>query len=491
MSAAAELRRLVGQTLIYGLGTVFLRALAFLMLPVYTRHLSKHDYGIVALANAVGGVLVLLFPLSLHGALNRLHTDAGNERDRREVVGTLSISVMVAAGVMALALEGVGSLWGSRVFQALPYDPSLRMVVWTAFFTSLGFVPSTLLQLQGRPLAYAAVAALPALATIGFVLWEVVVKSGGAAGYLRGCLWGAAAGSLPSLVISLAHGGLSLRAELFAKAMKYCLPLVLQGVAAWVLTLSDRFILNRFVPLDRVGLYAVAGQIAGIVTIAGWAMNSAWVPHLFQVATRDGADSRVPLARLATYFAAAGTWVALGVALGGRDLIVLLSAPGYRDAAVVIPVLAASLWLGMLYLVPAGFLFLKSRTGIIPMLTGVAGSLSIGLNWILVPRLGYVGAAWGTLAGQALHLVLVWRVAQRVFPVPYEYGRLVRVVLAGFAIFLLGRLIPAEPWGLTLAARVLACAAFPVALAALGFLKPDERAALGRRFGPMEESGPA
>ena len=149
----AALRKLVGASAVYGLGSVLVRGLAFLLLPVYTRHLTPAEYGIVALAVTCTVVLGLVYPLGLRGAVSRTWYDDATLGERRERVGTLWIAMLLAAAAMALALDRTGPGLAAALLPDVPFHPYLRLAVWTAFLGVLGIVPLVLLQAQERPRA--------------------------------------------------------------------------------------------------------------------------------------------------------------------------------------------------------------------------------------------------------------------------------------------------------------------------------------------------
>lgn len=482
MSLGADLKRLGGQTLVYGLGTVLVRALAFAMLPVFTRHLTREDYGVIALATSVSSALSILFPLGLHTAINRLYTDAKDEPARRDVLGTLFLGSLISGAVLAVAFDRLGGLASGLLPRSVPFDPYLRLSVWIGLATVLPYVPALFLQMRERPGTYVLLTATPALLSVAGALYEVVVLRRGAEGYLRGTLGGAAVGLLPAAWVFAREGRFRVRFDLLRRALGYGLPLVVHQGAGWILALSDRVILERAVPLDQVGLYGVGFQIASVVTVAGYALNSAWNPFVFRSDAAEGEAARPRLARLATYFVAVTAAVALAVALGAGDLLRLLSAPAYREAEGVVPWLAGGLFLGAIYAIPVSFLFLRSKTTWIPILTIAAGLGSAGLNVVLAPRHGIVAAGWASLAANALLLLLVWRTAQSVYRLPYEYGRILRVFAVAAAVYAASRLIPAEPWLPTLAARAAVWAAFPLVLAVTGFFTAGERRVIAERL---------
>src|SRR5918994_1820838 len=85
----SALRKLVGASAVYGLGSVLVRGLAFVLIPLYTRYLSPAEYGIVALTVTCTVVLRLLYPLGLRGAVSRTYYESGSAQERKERVGTL------------------------------------------------------------------------------------------------------------------------------------------------------------------------------------------------------------------------------------------------------------------------------------------------------------------------------------------------------------------------------------------------------------------
>ncbi len=194
----SALRKLVGASAVYGLGSVLVRGLAFLLLPLYTRYLSPAEYGIVALTVTCTVVLGLLYPLGLRGAVSRTYYEGGTVEERRERVGTLWIAMILSAAAMALLLDRAGPSLAAALLPEVPFHPYLRLAVWTAFLGVLGLTPLVLLQAQERPLAFVLLTLWTALATTAATVW-LVVKGGGAAGYLQGALVGAGLAAIPYL----------------------------------------------------------------------------------------------------------------------------------------------------------------------------------------------------------------------------------------------------------------------------------------------------
>ncbi len=490
----SALRKLVGASAVYGLGSVLVRGLAFLLLPLYTRYLSPAEYGIVALSTTVTVVLGLLYPLGLRGAVSRTYYEGGTDEERKARLGTMWIAMILAAGIMAVALDRLGPALAGVLLPEIPFHPYLRLAVWTAFLGVLGVTPLVVLQAQERPAAYVAATIWAALVTTAVTVW-LVVRGGGAAGYLQGALIGAGLAALPYLALTVGQIRPVFRTAVLTAALAYSLPLVPHALAGWALEMSDRAILTRLIPLHDVGVYSLGYQLGAAMGLLTTAFNAAWVPFLFGALKEEGEASHPKLARLVTYYAAALCFVGLGWALLVKHAIGLLAGPEFHEAHRITPWVVGGYVFSGLYLIPTNLLFWRRQTRIIPLVTLAAGATNIGLNLLLVPRYGAIAAAWSTLAAYAVLLLFTWRSAERIHRFPYEYRRLGLMAGLGLALFLTGQLLPFASPAVEIAARVLLWLAFPLGLIALGTFDRAELAALTgslrrRKSSPVKPAGP-
>ena len=490
----AALRKLVGASAVYGFGSVLVRGLAFLLLPLYTRYLSPSEYGVVALAATGTVVLGLIYPLGLRGAISRTWYEEGPLEDRRARVGTLWIAMMLAAAAMALTLDRAGPRLAGALLPEVPFDPYLRLAVWTALLSVFAITPLVLLQAQERPRPYVALTVGSALVTTALSVW-LVVRGGGAEGYLRGALLGAGLAAVPSLWLTLRQVRPVFRRGVLLPALAFGLPLVPHAVAGWALEMSDRAILTRFLPLHDVGVYSLGYQLGAAMGLLTNAFNAAWVPFLFGALKAEGAAAHPRLARLVTYYAFALCFVGLGWSLLVEHALPLLAGPRFQEAYRITPWVVGGYVFGGLYFVPTNLLFWQRRTRIIPLVTLAAGAANVGLNLWLVPRAGAIAAAWSTLAAYGILLLLTWLGAERHHPFPYEYRRLGLMAGLALALFLAGQLLPFPGPALEVAGRVLLWLAFPLGLLALGALDRAELVVLtrllrGGKHSPAGEAGP-
>ena len=474
------MKRLVGRSAAYGAGAVFLRALSFVLLPVYTRFLTPTDYGIVAVANTVALMLGLLMPLGLHGALSRFYFRTADDGERRDVGGTLWIATLSCAAVITVALQYYGAPVFAWLFPDVPFSPYLRLAVWMAFFAVFPLVPQNLLQAREQARVYVGITTGAAVLTTACTLGFVVVGKLGARGYLLGAVVAGAIAAVPYAVIALRGTRPVVRWDILRPALAYSLPLVPHGLAGWVLEMSDRAILARFVPVAQVGIYSLGYQLGSALGLIVSAFTSAWVPYLFRTLSARGSSGDPELARAATYYAACLCFAALGVGLLVEHVLAVLVPPAFAGAYRTAVWVAAAYVLNGLYVLPVGFLFWKERTGLIPVVTVIAGLFNVGMNLVLVPRFGAIAAAWATFAAYAIMLALAYGFAQRLYRFPYEYGRLARLIGAAAILLALGLGVGFPSPHVELAWRLCLWFAYPAVLLASGFIDRSESAVAAR-----------
>jgi O-antigen/teichoic acid export membrane protein len=477
--SGGAVRKLVGASAIYGLGSVLTRGLNFLLLPLYTRYLGPAEYGTVALAVSCTVILGMVYPLGLHSAITRAHYSTPDPEERKDRAGMLWAAMVLAAAGMALVLDRVGAGLAAILLPKVPFDPYLRLTIWTAFLGMLGLAPLVLLQVRQRAVAYVALSLAGALTT-ALLIVKLVVRTRRAEGYLWGALGGAALMAIPYVLITLRHVRPVWRRGVLLPALAYSLPLVPHAVAGWVLEMSDRAILTRFVPLAEVGVYAFGYQLGAAMGLLTSAFNAAWVPFLFGALQAEGEAANPRLARLVTYYAWLLLFAGLGWALLAKHAIPLLGGPSFHEASRVTPWVIGGYVCSGLYLIPTNLLFWRSRTGVIPLVTLVAGTVNVGLNLLLVPRYGAVAAAWATLSGYGALLLLTWWSAQRVYRFPYEYRRLGLMTGLALALFLAGSVLPDSTPMAEIPIRILLWLAFVPGLMILGVVSRAEMVALLR-----------
>jgi O-antigen/teichoic acid export membrane protein len=236
-------------------------------------------------------------------------------------------------------------------------------------------------------------------------------------------------------------------------------------------------------------MYAMGVSVGLIQKIFLAAFEYAWAPFYYATAREPGAD-RV-FSAVTTYGVAILALMTAGLAAIARDLLDVMTHGQYTAAAGVVAWTSLGVFFQGVYLMTSIGLNITRRTEYYPVSTALAAAANIGLNLLLIPRYGIMGAAYANGIAYALQAGIALSFSQRFYPIRYESGRLLRVILAALLAYTAGRILPDMAPALGVLARgatvVLVMAG---ALWLGGFLKPEELQVLERmrRRGPSPTS---
>lgn len=470
----ARLRRLATNSAIYLTGDVVAQGLNLLLFPLYTRYLTPGDYGVLALAQSVTIVLAILFGLSLQSAIGRLHFEAGSEEERRRLYGSVLLFLAVVPALAAAALHVAGKLGGLDLFADAPYTPYLQYAVGTAYLQVFLQVPVSIYQARQQPRPVMGLTILNAAALAGATILFVVVLEQGALGALRGMLIGAGITAVVAIAVTLRLASPRFSRRWIRLALAFSLPLVPHLLGTWVLYLSDRLVLERFVSAADLGLYSLGAAIGTAMHFLATAAGRAFAPAI-TLALKDPAQrGQVPL--LGTFWLLGLAWAATALALLLTDVIRLLAPPEFHEATEVVAWIVFGYLAFGVYMIAAQGTYFSMRTRLVAVLTLTAGALNVALNFLLIPPLGIAGAAVATLVAFAALAVMQGALSQRLYPIAWEYGRWARILAAALLAFAVGSLGGGGTTAASVALKVAAIAVvMPAALTALGFWRPEER----------------
>ncbi len=257
---------------------------------------------------------------------------------------------------------------------------------------------------------------------------------------------------------------------------RFGLPLVPTALFLWTTNFSDRLFLVKLADTGEVGLYSVARahRLGDGPPAHGLQTRLARVCVLDRGRAR-GASGRTRTSSRTS--CSLTTWVATGLALLSPWIVDWLAAPAFSSSSRVVgPLAFAAVAFGG-YIVVAIGVGRARRTQFNWVVTGAAAAVNVALNLILIPPYGMMGAAVATIAAYVTMFVGMSWWSQRIYPVPYQWRRVVTAASAGVGLAVAGKLL-----GGGFAVALALALAYPLALLPLGFYLPSERRAIGARL---------
>lgn len=483
-----NIKRLAGHVVVYGFGNAGNRVVGFLLIPVYSRYLTPEDYGVLALVAMLGQVLYAFLNMGQNSALFRTYFRHDRNEDRQTVVTTsfwLILGLSFPVGLLALLLS---SPLASLLTGSPAYTTWMALGTAAVLFKVLLRLPMAVLRAREQSRPYAGWSLAQTLAALVLAIIFVVGLQLGGRGVLASQLL--AEVLLCAYLVPATLRGLTLR---FSRRdavdlLGYGLALIPAALLSFLIHLSDRYFLKHFVSLSAVGIYALGYRFGEILYFVILAFELAYPPFVF--GHLKSPDAPRLYARVCTYYLALLGAMWLAVSLPAEEIVTLMAHPAYHDSYRVIPWIAGAflfqgigaVWnVGMqVHRIVRYRLLISASTAI----------LTLGVNVLLIPRFGMMGAAAAALTSFVYQFVVQIVVGHRLYPVPYEWGRIVRLAAVGMSLYVVAGLIT---WGSIPAALVGKAAlllAAPLLLYATGFFEPGEMRQLKRliegfRRGPV------
>lgn len=485
-----RIKSLAGDSVVYGVSTIVGRLLSFLLTPLYTNYLSRADVGDVNNIYVFIGIIVVFYSLGMESAYFRFYKK-DHEADNRAAFSNSFI-------FMSLVALGFSSIWIALSPQLSGYFFTIPNA--TEIFILSSFIPVTDI-LTYVPYAYMRMTrqskrfAITKLAIIVIVfalniLFVTYFRWG-----VEGIIWAQIIGNLFGvamlLPIILKNINFNINIPLIKEMMIFGLPTVPAAISQMVLQVSDRIIVGEYCGREILGLYSVNYKLGIPMLIFVNLFEYAWKP--FYLNHYEDSDAKELFSRVFTYFVLCCTLIFLATSLFITDLVQLPSIggrlinPNYYEGLGIIPIILGAYFFNGLYNSFAVGIQVSKQTKYFLYSMLSAGIINVALNLIFVPIYGYEVAAWTTLIGYMVAAGNLYYFSHKVFPIPYEWKRVLVLIGLAIAVFFASRfLVSIEFSWFNVGMKFLAMLAFLVLLKVTGFFTPAELRLI-KRFIPFRK----
>lgn len=428
------LNRLLSSMAIYGGADFASKLVAVISFPIIASTLGTSLYGTLELVLSFTIILGLIANCGLNNALQRFYWDGDTPLSERPVLVSsgvvtlcvfLGLAVALGTGVAALAFHG--SLWGMDEIEISLAGIFAALVLMA--FTQLSQFILDVLRLHFAPWRFFAVSFLSRIGTavlgVLAVLWL---------GFkLDGLL------VLQALAISLTIplGLWMIRRDLTRAVtpqtvnmlVRFGYPFIFAGLAFWLFSSMDRWMLASMRSIDEVGVYSVANRFAMIAMFFSTAFGLAWSPMSIKVKADHPDSYRKVYAGILLLLTGTMLAVATTLAVFSGDILALTMPAEFANAAPALAVLSLGIVFQATQQVTGTGISLERKTHLFAYLSWGAAAVNFGANWLLIPEFGVLGAAWATaLSYFVLTSGYLWA-SQRLHPLPLDWLRIIGLLL--------------------------------------------------------------
>lgn len=468
------IRKAAQDSLIYGLGEVTTRLVAFLLIPLYTRFLTPEDYGVIGVVLVLLPLLASAVNMGIISAFYRFYFISYDAQDEEVVISTafffnvlssacfLSLFVLLAPNV-SLLFTGDAS-----------YSLYFQMGMVSLFFSNLKAFGLAILRVQRRTWFYVVSVVSSFILNLILNIYLVAILRLGVMGIILGQLVSQISVTIvmvPLVIIKEVNLCWSFR--VLKGMLSFGIPLIPINLAAWVIRSAPVPLLARLSSLTESGLYSMGykfGSIISLLIVAPFQLG--WGPIAYSIA--ENQDARPTYARVLTYFSFVAIFLSLGVSVLARDVLRLIATPEFYAAYEPVFLLAIGF---VFYGVVVNFSFIINiikKTYFSSALWTIAAITNLGLSYLLIPMMGKIGAAIASVLAYLIIVILGYIVVQKFFPLQYEISRLAKVFGAGIALYLISLLVKLESVWASLAFNLALACSYPFVLYCLGFYTREE-----------------
>lgn len=407
-----SIKALGKQSLIYGIGTILTRLVTFLLLPVYTNVFAPEQYGIVSLAYAFTGFVIVFYRYGMDTALLKFYIGAdenGKKKYFTTIFSTQTVTSLLFSGIVFISARLL-----APIFLGGEYQKLMQFVAVILFLDGLRELPLLVLRANEKPKQFIFFSLINVLLLMGLNIYLVVILRMGIEGVLIGNIIASGIVLLATMPIIIKNFQFtSVNIPVLKEVLKFGLPFLPAALFSMVMELSDRYLLEWLADTAAVGLYSAGNNFGkfGLLIVMGF--NMGWTPYFLKM----GKDKNAKLlfSQITKYFLGMMGFFIVLIAIW-IDTIVRLKIGGitffgeeYWSSTQVVPILLFGYYFFGFYVMQLPGVFLTNRTKRIPFFRGVGAVLMVVSNIILIPILGIMGAAYSkafAYVGMALVILL-------------------------------------------------------------------------------------
>jgi len=427
-------KQAAGHIAIYSVGSIARQLVGFIMLPIYTRLLSPADYGIVALLSVLISIFELAIGARFVRAIPRFFYETTDDTERSSTISTALIitSTTSLVGVILLATNGaVASTLLFGVPDYAIYVATYSVLLLTTAVENYGL---TYIRLLERPLLFITVSIGKLILQLSLNILLVVFLRLGVAGVIISAIVSSAIFCLLMAFFIIIRTGLRFDTTLAKRLIRFTWPLWLAGGASLYIGASSRFFIRIFSDLSDVGLFELAARFASLVGFLVWGPFSQWwQTERFALYQRD--DHGQPVFRAIFNLITCVTLLAcVGISLFADSIIKIMADANFHTASLAVPPLAFAAVVRHAALFYNFSFLAKDKVGFIASIKYFEAIAMTILMLLLIPKYGFLGAAYALFAANTLVFLVTYYYAQRTYDSGARFGTFAKMFVAGILI---------------------------------------------------------
>jgi O-antigen/teichoic acid export membrane protein len=435
----SKIKKLAGETVLYGFGNILPKFLNFLLLPIHTRFFAPDEYGVVGYLLGYVTFINVIFSFGMETAFFRYATAPGADpRKIFNLAQTIVVSISLFFSVLFIVYQ-------VPISKALHIEGHPEYIVWLTvvmFLDAIVAIPFAQLRLEKKPLRFASAKIANVVIMIGlnyYFLYMAYHPAVGVGYVFLANMWA-------NIFYLIFFAGILIQwRPLFDKTFSrimlyYAYPIMLTGLAGMTNDTFSRITLEWWLPKNfypgessahALGVFVACYKFAVLMSLAVYSFRLAAEPFFFSNASDR--NSPALFARVNHYFIMVCCALLVGVSLN-LDLLKYVIPSSYWEGFTVVPVIMLGyLFLGMYYNFSVWFK-LTDRTFYSTLITVGGATITVVMNFLLIPIWGYMGSSWAAFITYFSMAMTCYLLGQKYYPIPYRLSTDCGYILVSFLV---------------------------------------------------------
>lgn len=394
-------QKTVSSALWYTISSVIAKGIAVLLTPIYTRVLTKSQFGQYTNFFSWQNIFVLFFSLCLDSTVLRARTDYKTDREFNTYVYSVTMLSLffpfITAGTWLLLLYKQTSIW---------LDIKEKYL-WTLYIVLVVYSLIPIYQAKERAefkykvsslltLGYGLASALIPIIFIRIFFHnklDLIIL----ANVINSVTWGIV---IIILIVRQQHD--RVKKEHIKYALNIGIPVIPHALASMILGNSDKVMINTMCGAEYAAVYGVVYTCALAVSLLRNSLNNAWVPWFYRKLSENHS---VEVREISKIFIDLFSVCSVILCLAGPEIIFILGGAAYQNAQILIPIIMLGCYYNFLNLFFVNIEFYQKKTFMISVITVVVSILNVFMNYIGILFWGYAAAAYTTAICNALIVI--------------------------------------------------------------------------------------
>ena len=422
------MKKLLNETIIYGIGAILPRVITFLLNPLYIHYIDKEAFSVFSSLYSWIALVNVMLTFGFETSFFRFSTEKENEKK------SFDTSFWFIFGLAAVFLISI-LIFSAPLSVILDYAKNPEFLRWfamIAFLDAICVIPFAWLRFHNMPIKYSVIRVASILVqTISVIALFIFVPTStsekiGLDGQVSYPFISNLLGSLATFVLLLPiilKVKFRFSKELFSRMIKYSWPIMIAGLAFQVNENYDKITQYYNISKADAGAYGGCYKLAVLMTLFVTAYRMGIEPYFFKQMNNENAKNNY--AKVTEYFSFFASIVAMGIIANISWLkVIFITDHSYWTAMDIVPIIViANLCFGIYYNLSTWYK-VTDRTHFGTLISWFGAGLTIVLHFLFLKKYGFMVSAWVTFIAYFLMMVLSYFLGQKYFPIPYRIKKI-------------------------------------------------------------------